>query len=88
MDGSTGPEDVVYIRLTADEALVLFEWVHRNEDADLELGSAGVTDPAERQVLWGLSAVLEKLLVEPFRANYLELVEEARAHLRPPADEL
>lgn len=85
MDASTGPNDLVYLRMTADEALVLFDWVHRNEEADIELGTAGVTDSAERQVLWELSGALEKLLAEPFRANYLELLETARARLRPPS---
>jgi hypothetical protein len=54
----------VTVTLSSDEALVLFELLHRWEDAgwyekaDLLLG--------ERTALWALSASLESILVEPF----------------------
>lgn len=69
--------DSVYLRMSRDEALVLFEWVHRHEDADVDL-SQMVSHPAERETLWAISAALEKLLPEPFRNDYQGLVRRAR----------
>lgn len=43
-------QDSVYLRMSRDEALVLFDWVHRHEDADLDLSHL-VSHPAERETL-------------------------------------
>lgn len=70
----------VTITLTGDEALVLFELLHRWEDDDR------VTAPqhrAERIALWNLSALLEQVLVEPFKPEYARLVSESRERLTP-----
>jgi hypothetical protein len=66
------------LELTDDQALVLFEWLARLDEQD----AFPVEDPAEEQVLWCLHGQLEKALSEPFRANYRELVEQARARVR------
>lgn len=70
--------DAVSISLTPDEALVLFELLHRWEDA-------GRIDPTllagEQTALWSLSASLERVLAEPFESTYGDLVAEARARL-------
>ena len=71
--------------MSSNEALVLFEWVHRNENLDTRLDHVGVADEAERTVLWNLSASLETVLVAPFQADYLDALESARAALRPDA---
>ena len=68
----------VTVSLTADEALVLFDLLHRWE------AGSGVTGPehaAEQVALWNLSALLEGQLSEPFEARYSELVASARARL-------
>lgn len=70
----------VSISLTADEALVLFELLHRWEDDDR------VTAPryaAEQVALWNLSALLERELREPFKPDYADLLALARARLTP-----
>jgi hypothetical protein len=70
----------VTISLTSDEALVLFDLLHRWEDAD------SVTAPehqAEQVALWSLSALLERELREPFDSRYGDLVAEARGRLAP-----
>jgi hypothetical protein len=77
-----GGEDV-FIRLSRDEALVLYEWLHRSEDEDRL--SQPVHD-AEQVALWSLSALLERELVEPFQANYVELVAGARDRLGGTGD--
>lgn len=82
MEASAGPDDAVYLRMSNDEALVLFDWVHRHEDADVELPQL-VEDGAEREVLWSISAALEKLLAEPFRRDYANLLDEAKGRIRP-----
>lgn len=65
------------ISLTADEALVLFELLHRWEDEEPALP----LEQGEQEALWSLSAALEKILAEPFRPGYSELVEQARMRL-------
>lgn len=42
-------------------------------------------DQAEQRVVWNIEATLEKSLVAPFRADYLEIVAAARARVRDPA---
>jgi hypothetical protein len=54
------------LELTSDEALVLFEWLARLDERE----AFPCEDPAEERVLWTLHAQLEKLLAEPFQANY------------------
>jgi hypothetical protein len=71
-------DDGVVIELSRDEALVLFEWLHRSEDQDR------VSQPehqAEQVALWNLSALLERALVEPFSQNYRQSVADARERL-------
>jgi hypothetical protein len=64
--------------LSSDEALVLFELLHRWEDSG-EIDT--VLMPGERTALWALSGRLESILVEPFEVNYRELVDNARQRL-------
>ncbi len=68
----------IEVPLTPDEALVLFDWLHRVEDSKEDLP---VEHHGERVALWHLSALLERELVEPFRADYRSLVEAARQRL-------
>jgi hypothetical protein len=70
--------DEVVVRLSADEALVLFEWLHRGEDLDRP---APIEHRAEQVALRNFSALLESELVEPFKANYTALVDSARERL-------
>ena len=70
----------VTLTLTNDEALVLFEFLHRNDDAD----KFPLVDQAEERALWNVQGLLEKQLVELFLPNYLELVQQARDRLRDP----
>lgn len=59
--------DDVTISLTSDEAPVLFDLLHRWDDAD------SVTAPehqAEHVALWALSALLERELREPVDDRY------------------
>jgi hypothetical protein len=69
----------VSITLTADEALVLFELLHRWEDVDRIDPDLF---PGEQEALWNLSCLLESELVEPFDPQYDRLVNDARARLR------
>lgn len=66
------------LTLTSDEALVLFELLHRWEDSG-EIDT--VLMPGEQTALWALSGRLESILVEPFEGNYRELVNYARQRL-------
>lgn len=77
----------VAVTFTKDEALVLFEWLHRREDLGLDsMEALACVDQAEQRVLWDLSAVLETVLVEPFRNDYGKVIDDARARLRDPTD--
>lgn len=68
----------VQIEITKDEALVLFEFLSRfSETATFE-----IEDQAEERALWNLTCVLEKILVEPFHPDYLDIIKAARDRLR------
>lgn len=68
----------IHLELSADEALVFFEFASRFTDSDeLTIG-----DEAEARVLWNLCGRLEKHLSQPFSPNYPELLAQARRRLR------
>jgi hypothetical protein len=68
----------VTIRLSSDQALVLYELLSRF-DQEEELS---IEDRAEERVLGDVHAQLEKALVAPFDPRYEELVAAARDRLR------
>jgi hypothetical protein len=72
----------VTVELTGDEALILFEFLSRFSDTD----TLSLEDQAEARALWNLLCLLQKQLVEPFRANYQELLRQARDRLRDTAE--
>jgi hypothetical protein len=75
------PSDrTVEVRFTPDEALVLFEWVHRLEDDDYLERLPGLLR-GEKAALWALSGALERTLAEPFDPDYARLIAEARDRL-------
>ena len=71
-------DDQITIRLTSDEALVLFDWLHRCEGED---GWVQPEHRGEQVALWNLSALLERELVQPFDRDYLRLVQAAQSRL-------
>ncbi len=70
-------KEAVNIRLSNDEALVLFELLSRFQ----ETNELRLKNNAEFVALSSLSAQLDKTLVEPFQANYLELLHGAQARV-------
>jgi len=62
------------IKLDRKEALVLFEWLATIADKDLPVFS----HEAERFVIWGIEAQLEKAMVEAFHPDYLKMLDDAR----------
>ena len=82
--GDVTAEPAVTVQLTHAEALVLFEWLAWLEDGDVEVP---VAHPADRQALYGLSASLDTLLVDPFMADYGQRLAAARAELSPAVEE-
>lgn len=68
----------VQIEITKDEALVLFEFLSRFSETD----TLEIEDQAEERALWNLTCVLEKILVEPFLPDYLDIIKAARDRLR------
>jgi hypothetical protein len=70
--------DDVVIRLNHDEALVLYELLHRWEQRGQLTESE---HHAEQLALWNLSALLERGLSEPFDPAYRRLISEARMRL-------
>jgi hypothetical protein len=81
MSNMPSPEKIT-IELSNQEALVLFEFLHRFDDEDAYL----FADQAEQRVLWHLEGALEKRLVEILSPHYGKLLAEARAHVRDPVD--
>jgi hypothetical protein len=75
----SNPEtDDVKITLTADEALVLFEFLQRFSNTD----KLTIENQAEQRALWNLCCVFEKALVIPFFSSYSEALQAARDRLR------
>ena len=71
MDGAT-------LSLSPDEALVLFELLHRREDG-ASIDPALL--PGEQVALWNLLCGLERVLVDPFSEDYADRVAAARSRL-------
>lgn len=70
-DHTTGEAE---ISLTADETLVLFDWLwERTQKGDFPF-----EHQSEQRVIWDLTAVLERNLVAPFEDSYLKQLAEAR----------
>lgn len=69
-DAATATDDVP-ISLTGDEALVLFDLLHRWED-DEQVSSP--QHQAEQVALWNLSALLERAVPEALDPRYTELI--------------
>lgn len=68
----------VLLPLSRDEALVLFEFLSRfNDGQNLE-----IKDAAEQRVLCNMLCGLEQTLMEPFRSDYLPLLQGARNRVR------
>lgn len=70
------PEAIV--TLSSDEALVLFELLHRCEESG---DISGLLLPGEQTALWALSCRLENIVVEPFLDDYRQLVDKAGQRL-------
>ena len=65
--------------MSASNVMILFDWLARfNADTKGPL----FEDQAEERVLWNLEATLERVLVEPFAANYRDLLGQARERVR------
>ncbi|WP_297743180.1 hypothetical protein [uncultured Tessaracoccus sp.] len=62
--------------LTADEALVLLDWLSRHDEP-----GALPADDVEQRVLWNLAASLEYVVVEAFDPDYATLLAAARNRL-------
>lgn len=60
---------------------MLFDWLTRTDERTNAFGDL-VEDQAEKRALWNLTALLERVLIEPFSAQYRELVDQARDSLR------
>ena len=74
-------EDVT-LTLSRDEALVLFDWLHRFNSGE----GHRFEDQAEQRVLWNLEASFESTLAEPFNPAYGEILAAARSRVRDPIE--
>jgi hypothetical protein len=72
------PTSEVSLTLTADETLVLFEFLQRFSNTD----ALAIEDQSEQRALWNLCCVLEKNLHQAFDVDYKTAIENARNRLR------
>jgi hypothetical protein len=70
--------DDVEIKISKDEALVLFDFLSRFSDTD----KLTIIDQSEERALWNLTCTFEKILAEPFSKDWLSIIENARNRLR------
>ena len=68
----------VSLSLSNDEALVLFEWLSRED----QKGAIPTQDESEQRVLWELEGQLERALVEPLEGDYSAKVAAARERIK------
>ena len=68
----------INIELSKDEALVFFEFLARFSDNE----ELRIVDRSEERVLWNMLADLEKVITDPFQADYQDLLLEARGRVR------
>ena len=73
----------VEISLTRSEALVLYDLTQRFSETEL----LTVDHPSEKQVLWNLSSLLEKILVEPLEPEYETKLNNARVNVMGRTDD-
>ncbi len=66
-------EEVV-LKFSKAEAIVLFEFTSRFTNTK----ELKIIDPSEQRVLWNICAMLEGVLVEPLKENYLDILNGAR----------
>jgi hypothetical protein len=69
----------ITINLTKDQSLVLFEFLSR---LNVQYDSPIFEDQAEQVALWEVEGQLQKVLVEPFMPDYIEILAKARERLR------
>jgi hypothetical protein len=70
--------ETVTIKLSASEALVLYEFLSRFSDDEV----LKIEDQAEERVLWNVCASLESRLTEPMAQDYGAVLAKARAEVR------
>jgi hypothetical protein len=69
-------DDTVTVRLSKAEALVIFEFLAREAEAEVE--SLRIVHPAEMNALWRIEAQLETTLPEILLPNYGDVLRDAR----------
>ena len=73
-------DDRINLGLSKQEALVFFDWLGRFNAIERD---EFYVHGAEQQVMFDLEATLEKLLAEPFKENYVDLVRDAQESVFP-----
>ena len=68
----------VEIKLSKDEAIVLFEFLSRFSDSD----ELKIIHQSEERALWNLTCIFESALSEPFRKDYENILWAARERLK------
>jgi hypothetical protein len=71
-------DEKINIELSKDEGHVLFEFLSRFSNNE----ELRIVDQSEERVLWNVQAELEKLLIDPFQADYQDLLLGARERVR------
>ena len=66
------------LKLTEDEAWVLFEFLRRFSETD----NLAIEDQAEQRALWNLCCVFEKTLHQTQEVTYEEFIRQCRNRLR------
>jgi HPt (histidine-containing phosphotransfer) domain-containing protein len=72
----------VTLTLSRDEAVVLFEWLHRFNSETAHR----FDDQAEQRVFWDLEASLEASLEELLQPEHAEILAAARSRVRDPIE--
>lgn len=74
---SPASEEVI-LKVTADEALVLFDFLQRFSSTN----KLSIEDQAEERALWNLTCVVERSLPQTFSPAYDQELKQAKDRLR------
>ena len=72
----------IKISLSQDEALILFALLLRLNESEVLKSNKLLAHQSEQRVLWDMEADLEKIITEPFKSNYITLLNEARERVK------
>jgi hypothetical protein len=75
---SANEDRFVDVRLTIDEAVILFNFLNRVNDNEI---NRLIQDQSEQYLFWKIEGILERKLVEPYQPDFKQIVIDAQKRM-------